>query len=42
MKNILDEEYSISTREFPAATVGVTKDIGDPQTFGAKLQYNFP
>ncbi len=40
-ENLADEAYSTSSREFPAATVGVTKDINAPRTFGVKLVYNF-
>jgi iron complex outermembrane receptor protein len=40
-ENLINEAYSTSSREFPAATVGVTKDINPPRTFGVKLAYNF-
>jgi iron complex outermembrane receptor protein len=38
-ENLADEAYSTSSREFPAVTVGVTKDINPPRTFGLKLVY---
>lgn len=40
-ENLADEDYSTSSREFPSTTVGVTKDINAPRTFGAKLVYHF-
>ncbi|MCG8672812.1 MAG: TonB-dependent receptor [Pseudomonadales bacterium] len=40
-ENLGDKAYSTSTREFPETTVGVTKDINPPRTFGAKLVYFF-
>ena len=40
-ENLADKDYSTSSREFPAATTGVTRDINPPLTFGAKLTYNF-
>jgi iron complex outermembrane receptor protein len=43
-ENLGDKAYSTSSREFPAAGpggIGVTKDIGTPRTFGARLTYNF-
>ncbi len=40
-ENLGDKAYSTSSREFPATSVGVTKDINPPRTFGAKLVYHF-
>jgi len=40
-ENLDDKAYSTSSREFPATTTGVTKDINAPRTFGARLTYNF-
>lgn len=40
-ENLADKDYSTSSREFPATTTGVTRDINPPLTFGAKLTYNF-
>jgi len=41
VENITDKAYSTSSREFPAGSVGVTKDINPPRTFGMKVAYNF-
>ncbi len=40
-ENLTNREYSTSSREFPATSVGVTKDIAPPRTFGIKLFYHF-
>jgi iron complex outermembrane receptor protein len=46
VKNLTDEAYSLSSREFPAAPppvgagVGVTKDINPPLTLGVEVTYN--
>jgi len=39
--NLTDEDYSSSSREFPAASTGVTRDINPPRTFGARVTYHF-
>ncbi|ARU54966.1 TonB-dependent receptor [Oleiphilus messinensis] len=39
-ENLGDEDYSTSSREFPAASTGVTRDINPPRTFGAKFTYH--
>ena len=39
-ENLGDKEYSTSSREFTATTVGVTRDINPPRTFGATLIYH--
>lgn len=40
-ENLTNENYSTSSREFTAATVGVSKDIAPPLTAGVKLVYHF-
>lgn len=40
-ENLGDKAYSTSSREFPAATVGVTKDINPPRTVGVRLVYHW-
>lgn len=40
-ENLTNEAYSSSSREFPAASVGVTKDINPPRTYGVKFIYHF-
>ena len=43
-ENLGDKHYSTASREFAAGApfgVGVTKDIGPPRTFGAKLVHHF-
>ena len=40
-ENLADTAYSTSSREFPATTTGVTRDINPPLTFGARLTYHF-
>ncbi|MCG8313555.1 MAG: TonB-dependent receptor, partial [Pseudomonadales bacterium] len=44
VENLGDISYSTASREFAAGApfgVGVTKDIGPPRTFGAKLVHHF-
>jgi len=41
VENLTNKAYSTSSREFPAATVGITKDINPPRTVGMKMVYNF-
>lgn len=40
-QNLSDEDYSTSSREFVAATTGVTRDINPPRTLGARMTYHF-
>jgi len=40
-ENLDDKVYSTSSREFPAASTGVTKDINPPRTLGVRFTYNF-
>lgn len=40
-QNLGDEDYSTSSREFVAATTGVTRDINPPRTVSARLTYHF-
>ena len=40
-ENLTNKAYSTSSREFPSATVGVTKDINPPRTFGVKFRHSF-
>jgi iron complex outermembrane receptor protein len=40
-ENLTNEAYSTSSREFPAAVTGITKDINPPRTFGVRLVRNF-
>lgn len=40
-QNLTNRDYSTSSREFPAAATGVTRDINPPRTVGASLTYNF-
>ncbi|WP_231883016.1 TonB-dependent receptor domain-containing protein, partial [Oleiphilus sp. HI0132] len=46
VENLTNKAYSTSTREFPGSplsldSVGVTKDINPPRTFGLRLVRNF-
>lgn len=41
VENLTNKAYSTASREFPAASVGVTKDINPPRTVGMKVVYNF-
>lgn len=40
-ENLTNKAYSTSSREFPSATVGVTKDINPPRTVGVKYTHSF-
>ena len=40
-ENLTNKAYSTSSREFPSASVGVTKDINPPRTVGVKYSYHF-
>jgi iron complex outermembrane receptor protein len=40
-ENLTNKAYSTSSREFPSAVVGVTKDINPPRTFGVKFSHSF-
>lgn len=40
-ENLGDKAYSTSSREFAEASVGVTKDINPPRTYGVKVVYHF-
>lgn len=40
-ENLGNKAYSTSSREFPSAAVGVTKDINPPRTFGVKYSHSF-
>lgn len=40
-QNLGDEDYSTSSREFVAATTGVTRDINPPRTVSARMTYRF-
>lgn len=39
--NLTDEDYATSSREFVAATTGVTRDINPPRTVSARMTYRF-
>ena len=41
VENLTNKAYSTSSREFPGAGTGVTKDINPPRTFGLRLVRNF-
>lgn len=40
-ENLGDKDYSTSSREFTATTVGVTRDINPPRTYGVKIIHRF-
>lgn len=40
-ENLADKAYATASREFTSNTVGVTKDINPPRTYGAKVVYSF-
>lgn len=40
-QNLADEDYSTSSREFVAASTGVTRDINPPRTVSARMTYHF-
>ena len=39
--NLTNIDYSTSSREFPAALTGVTRDINPPRTLGTRVTYRF-
>ncbi len=39
--NLGNKDYSTSSREFPATSAGVTRDINPPRTIGTRMTYHF-